>query len=139
MSYSTDPVLDADRHLAERYAEQERQDDAIYGMRDSYRTECQQQDAGARATWAPLVTDYDNCRAFGVGCDAPGRPTRFQTLTEVMTESLDFTNGPAMAEAMQLILNVAHGSDLANQPAAARKLLNRMAMVYASHHAEVIA
>ena len=59
-----------------------------------------------------------------------------QTVGAVMAESLDYGNGPSMAEAMRLIAAAAAGADVADM---ARSLLNRMADVFASHNAEAAA
>jgi hypothetical protein len=65
------------------------------------------------------------------------RPLRVQRLHEVMGESLDYSNGPSMVEAMQLILNVAYSANLVNAPAQARALLARMANAWASQNVTV--
>ena len=58
---------------------------------------------------------------------------RLQTVGAVMAESLDYGNGPSMAEAMRLIAAAAAGADVADM---ARSLLNRMADAYAHYNAE---
>ena len=58
---------------------------------------------------------------------------RLQAVGDVMAESLDYGNGPSMAEAMRLIAAAAAGADVADM---ARSLVNRMADVFASHNAE---
>ena len=59
---------------------------------------------------------------------------KLQTVGAVMAESLDYGNGPSMAEAMRLIAAAATGADVADM---ARSLLNRMADAYAHYNAEV--
>lgn len=89
---------------------------------------CQRADANALAPWAPLCTDYE-ARAVD------GRlPMRTQALHEVLSNSLDYAGGPAMAELMQLLLNVAHGANLAQAPEQARELLGRMASTWAKYN-----
>ena len=58
---------------------------------------------------------------------------RLQAVGDVMAESLDYGNGPSMAEAMRLIAAAAAGADVADM---ARSLLNRMADAYAHYNAE---
>ncbi|HAX23082.1 MAG TPA: hypothetical protein DCY64_22700 [Hydrogenophaga sp.] len=94
-------------------------------------------DANALAPWAPLVIDNERRQQLGMRWDEKNLPQRQQTLTEVMTEALDYTNGPVMAEAMQLLLNVAFGADLVNAPSQARGLVERMGRCFAFHNSEV--
>ena len=58
---------------------------------------------------------------------------RLQAVGDVMAESLDYGNGPSMAEAMRLIAAAATGADVADM---ARSLLNRMADAYSHYNAE---
>ena len=59
---------------------------------------------------------------------------RLQAVGDVVAESLDYGNGPSMAEAMRLIAAAAAGADVADM---ARSLVNRMADAYAHYNAEV--
>jgi hypothetical protein len=92
-------------------------------------------DANALAPWAPLTTDWEAAKK-----DADpsvrfstiiGRHKRQQTLSECMSESLDYGDGPSIVEAMHLILNVASGKD---ESETARRLLERMAACFAYHN-----
>ena len=87
-------------------------------------------DANALATWAPTVTDYELRRKLHLAHDAKFQPQRVQTMTEVMSESLDYSTGPSMTEAMQLILNACRSTDaeLAQQAA---NLVDRMGAAFA--------
>lgn len=87
-------------------------------MRSNFAHACQKSDANALCDWAPL-TFWGHMRQ----------------LSEVMADSLDFTDGPDVSEVMQLLLNVAHGSNLAQAPEQARELLKRMGAMYAKHNA----
>lgn len=88
---------------------------------------CQRADANALATWAPTVNDYSG---FSVKKSTPALHT-------VMTDALDFTGGPTMAELMQLLLDVAHG-DASEAPAQARELLGRMATTWAKYNNQAV-
>ena len=88
-------------------------------------------DANALVPWAGLAIDHEKRKALGLPWSAPDMPMRQQALHEVMTNALDYSSGPQMCEAMQLILNVAYGSDLVNAPAQARGLVERMAEAFA--------
>jgi hypothetical protein len=77
-------------------------------------------DASAMAPWAPLAIKWTGTAAI----------KRVRTLAECMSESLDYGKGPKMAEAMQLLLDVANGSD-ESTTAKARRLLERMAESFA--------
>jgi hypothetical protein len=92
-------------------------------------------DANALAPWAPLTTDWE---AANKDADTSvrfstiiGRHKRQQTLAECMSESLDYSGGPSIVEAMHLILNVASGKD---ESETARRLLERMAACFAYHN-----
>jgi hypothetical protein len=85
---------------------------------------CRAGDANALCEWAPTVSDWS--------ADKP-HARRVPLLHEVMAEALDFSDGPCMSELMQLVLNVAHGSDLVSAPAHARTLLERMASEWVKH------
>jgi len=103
------------------------QEDAI---RAAYGAACKKADANALCPWAPTTTDW--MRAGSAPRDAAGTlPQRQQTLAEVMHSTMDTARHAFEAESMQLLLNVAYGSDLVNQPALARNLLERMAAHYA--------
>lgn len=92
-------------------------------------------DANALAPWAPRITDWVVVRSTPIDQrTVTSLPKRSQTLAEVMAEALDYGDGPSMTEAMQLILNVAHGSDLVNAPAQARSLIERMGRSFAFHN-----
>lgn len=136
MSYSTDPIEDAARHFEPLYRAAKAQEQAEADMAAAFKAACQRADANALCDFAQ-VTDWSRVKLHTVSVENAGHlPKRQCTLTEVMSESLDFTTGPAMAEAMQLILNVAYTGNLASAPAQARNLLARMAAAYARAHAE---
>lgn len=92
---------------------------------------CRSGDANALAPWAGTVIDDVKRKALGLPWNAPNLPQRQQALHEVMTNALDYSSGPQMCEAMQLLLNVAYGADLVNAPAQARGLVERMASAFA--------
>lgn len=108
----------------------ERQDAADATAAADFLAACQKADANALATWAPAVNDYTGLHTVG----AP-RPQRRPALHEVLVEALDSTNGPSMSELMQLLLNVAHGANIAAAPMQARQLLARMATSWARYNA----
>lgn len=92
-------------------------------MRNDFAHACQQADANALCEWAPRRIDFSQLH----------KP-RMVTLTEVMADALDYTGGPDTSEVMQLLLNVAHGSNLAQAPQQARELLKRMGAMYARNN-----
>jgi hypothetical protein len=107
----------------------ERQDASDSATAAEFLAACRKADADALAPWAPAVTDYTGIHVVGAS-----RPKRTALMHELLSESLDFTDGPCMSEAMQLILNVAHGANLAQAPEQARQLLQRMAAKWAAVH-----
>jgi hypothetical protein len=117
------------------YEAQEAQEAAEFAASREYLAACQKVDANAVATFAPMTTDWNEAR--GPCAMGSPRPLRVQRLHEVMGESLDYSNGPSMVEAMQLILNVAYSANLVNAPAQARALLARMANAWASQNVTV--
>jgi hypothetical protein len=122
MSYSTDPVEDAAVHYDKIFSEAEAADKAEGDLALDFLAACRKCDSNALARFAPMVNDYQS--AF-----VP-MPKRMQTMTEVLEESLDY-DGPTTSEVMQLLLNVAYGTDVVNAPEQARDLLNRMAATFA--------
>jgi hypothetical protein len=91
--------------------------------REAFAMACRKADANALATWAPTVSDRDGGQ----------HARRAPDFHEVLLESLDFTHGPSMSEVMQLVLNVAHGTDLAEAREQARCLLERMGEEWVKH------
>ena len=90
-------------------------------MRGHFAIACRAADANALCDWAPMIADLESKK-------------RMRTLSEVMADSLDFTGGPDLRNVMQLILNVAHGSNLAQAPEQARQLLKDMGAAYAQNN-----
>jgi hypothetical protein len=135
---TTNPALDADEYLDSLFAKQEAREAAAASMAEQFRESAQKADANAFAMWAPLVNDWERTRRQPVGVTTD-LPKRYQTMAEVMAESLDFDHGPSETELMQLLLNVAYGSNLANAPAQARDLLRRMGDAFGRVHSEVAA
>jgi hypothetical protein len=132
MNYSTDPVADAAAYYEPRYGADEAQAKAERQAGDAFMAECGRCDANALADFAPMVRDW----TFKVA-SIDKAPKRVQTLAEVMQESLDYPSGPCMEELMQLLLNVAYGCEVANAPAQARRLIERMASTWASQNVTV--
>jgi hypothetical protein len=131
MSYSADPVLDADRHTDEMFRKSDEQDREEMALAGRFLAMAKQADANALCDFAS-TTDWDAMKRQPIDPRTATRlPKRQQTLAEVMAESLDYSDGPSLSEALQLLLNVAHGADLVNAPAQARALLGRMAEKWA--------
>lgn len=128
-----DPVTHADQYFGQLYQEQHARDKAQAQMAAAFIKGCAQKDANTMAEFAPMVRDWDAAKHMPVSIGAY-TPKRYQTIAEVMQESLDYAAGPSMTEAMQLILNVAYGSDTVNAPAQARALLSRMAETFAKYN-----
>lgn len=73
------------------------------------------------------------CKAGDVHAStAAWAPAHYPTLADVLQCSLDFTAGPAHADAMQVLLDAANGKDVGNK---ARELLRRMGEKWADHFA----
>ena len=135
---TTNPVTDADEYIESLFAKQEARQAAADSMASMFRESAKKADANALVQWAPMVTDWERARRQPVDQKtATELPKRYQTLAEVMAESLDFDHGPRETELMQLLLNVAHGADLANAPHHARDLLRRMGEAYGRVNSEV--
>lgn len=130
MSYSTDPVADASAHYEPRYQAAEAQAKAERLADAAFMAACGGCDANAIATFAPMVRDF-TAPVSSVGAHTP---KRVQLLTEVMQEALDYPRGPSMTEAMQLLLNVAYGTDPEAAQYQARRLIERMAETWASQN-----
>lgn len=129
--------IDAVAHADQVISSQERLEKSIEREKRSlYRAfieACGKCDANKHVLFAPMVTDREAPISFG-----KDKPKRTQRLHEIMSESFEYVNnGPDMSELMQLVLNVAYGSDLVNAPAQARRLLERAADAWAYFNADV--
>jgi hypothetical protein len=133
MSYSTNPVADASAYYEPRYTAAEAQAKAEWEADRAFTAACAAGDANAIATFAPMVRDF-TAPVSPVGAYVP---KRVQLLTEVMQESLDYPSGPSMTEAMQLLLNVAYGTDPVAVQDQAKRLIERMATTWASQNTVV--
>ncbi len=80
------------------------------------------------AKFAPMVDDYSK--------GASNKFSRYQTVGEVMFESLDYTNGPDYDDLLQLLADAARGADIRPQ---ALNLVKRMAATYARMNVVVVA
>lgn len=134
MTQMFDPIAHADKFFGMLYSEADMA--AIEREREkaqlsaAFVKACAKCDANALATYAPMVRDYNAPKPV----DSSYLPHRYQTQAEVMADCLDYQNGPSMTEAMQLILNVAYGTDLVNAPEQARALISRMASTFANYN-----
>ena len=101
---------------------------------ERFMSACQKADANAIASFAPKVIDWKaaNAAPHLVGANMP---KRMQTLAEVLQDSLGNGSGPNATQLMQLVLNLAFGSDThANQSRHARQLLADMADSWTNHY-----
>jgi hypothetical protein len=129
VTYSTNPVRDADRYLtaADTYLEDRANAEKL--MADEFLAATRAGRMDAPALFAARTADHvAPKKADG------SRYQRYQVISEVMTESLDYGDGPKMADLMDLLCRVAKGEV---QTAAARELLNRMAASFAKYNADV--
>ena len=137
MTQMFDPIAHADHFFGQLYREAEtasiERDRESARMAASFVKACAQADANALAFFAPTVRDWNAAKAMPVSSTST-MPHRHQTIAEVMQEGLDYASGPSMTEAMQLILNVAYGTDLVNAPEQARALISRMATTFANYN-----
>lgn len=137
MSISTTESRDTRLALDALHDMQDRLISAEIGLATSYMVACGRGDANALAPFAPSVRDSAaSPDASGKYVPWEERPLRVQTVAEIMQGSLDYRDGPSLTEVMQLVLNVAYGTDLVNTPEQARALLGRMASTWAQMNAE---
>lgn len=119
MSYSTDPVEDAERHIS---AEQ-RYSDALAAAEDSARAEliaaANAGDSSALCAWAPRTKSGE-----------PIGQQRLQQLHEVMHECIELGDAPSYKDLMQLVLDAANGKP--DVQAKAKGMVKSMADVYVS-------
>lgn len=128
-----DPVAHADQYFGAMHAAQHEREKAQDQMAADFLRTCAKGDANALAFFAPMVIDWDAAKRQPRPAGHP-MPKRYPTLTECIGESLDYAKGPSMTEAVQLILNVAYGSDTVNAPQQARALLSRMAQTFTAYN-----
>ena len=138
MTYGIDPVVaDTVRHYDQKASYQERVEAAECAVISDFIEACQKVDANAMCLWAGMTTDWENAKAPVIA--GQPLPQRVKLLHEVMADSLEYAQGPDISEVMQLVLNVAYGSDCqANLAEMARDLARRMAMVHARHSVVVV-
>lgn len=128
MSYSTNPVQDADRFQSAAYSYQEAAEQAERLLVDEFIKAARAGRMQAPALFAPSTTDWlappkaDNTRYM-----------RYQLVGEVLGDSLNYGMGPTLAEAMGLLCKVAYGGE--SQKEAAQALLGRMALAFAQQNA----
>jgi len=128
VDYTTNPIVDADRHLTATDTYLEDRARAERAMSDDFLAATRAGRVDAPAVFAPRVPD----RVAPKKLDG-SHYKRYQTVAEVMGESLDYGDGPTTAEVMGLLCRVAKGEP---QTAAARELLNRMAASFAKYNVE---
>jgi hypothetical protein len=137
IGYSSEPLLDAHRHLDQLALQQSRQLLAENSMIEDFIAACQRCDANALAAFAPMVPDWDAAKRKPRLAGEP-MPKRVQTLAEVIDEATDYPSGPGKTEHTQLLLNLAFGTEsravLAQQ---ARQLLANAGHTFAIHNAGV--
>ena len=135
--FSTDPVADAASHSDRLAAYSDRVQGAERAVIEDFTEACRRGDANAFTPWAGMTTDWARVKPpVLAGQELPKRALQ---LHEIMVQSMDYSDGPAMSEAMQLILNLAYGSDCqANLAAMARNLVERMAQTHARHSVVVV-
>ncbi len=105
MSYSDDPVLDAQRHYDAAHAYEERVLEAELQMSTEFMKLALRGDAGAIADFAPPVLDFSK----GVS-NVRNVPRRVPRLHECIREAVDSLDNEQ--ELMQLLLNAANGMDV---------------------------
>ena len=126
MSYSTNPVQDAERHHAKIQARDSLIDDAERDVYEQFMAAALAGDANAVCRWAPMVRD--ETKPLG----ANGyQPKRCQTFSEVLTDATDSEIGVQQYEVHQLLLNAANGADVQAQ---AVDLLKRSGAYFAWLH-----
>lgn len=135
--FSSDPVHDAARHYDAVAHESEAQGRAEELAADAFIAAARHCDANRLCAWAGLVTDWERTR--GPILNSTTAVKRMQTMTEIVQEGLDYPNGPDISEVVQLLLNVAYGTDLVNQPRIARELMRRIAATWAEHNTDASA
>lgn len=90
-------------------------------------------DANAVCPWAPYTTDWNAINRLPLeqrNAQTRAVVKRAQTMTELMVESLDYSDGPSMVEAMHLILAATKSSDT-DLALMAGDLVERMGKAYA--------
>jgi len=127
--YSTDPVADAERHLAAVDAANDRLIKAEQQLDASFMLACIKGDANALAPWAPTVCDW-----LIKPTDIGTLPQRQQTLAELMQEACEYSHGPSPVEVLQLVLNVANNTPGTQDQA--KRLIERMATAWAKQNVE---
>jgi len=102
---------------------------AIASLREAFLALARGRNVTADATFARWVTDYEGPKLNGCYL------SRVPRLSEVMAESLDYSNGPQLADVLKVLVDVAYGDQ--PQIAAARDLINRMAAKWADQNVYV--
>jgi hypothetical protein len=127
--YSTDPVADAERHLAAVDAANERLIKAEQQLDASFMLACIKGDANALMDWAPTVCDW-----LSKPTDIGTLPQRQQTLAELMQEACEYSHGPSPVEVLQLVLNTANGTPGTQDQA--KRLIERMATAWSKQNVQ---
>jgi len=130
VSYSTSPVLDADRHQQAQDSYRESTEKAERLLVDEFLKAARAGRMSTPALFAPPTTDW-----LAPPKADKSRYMRHQLVGEVLADSLGYGVGPTLSEAMGLLCKVAYGTE--SQKQAAQELLQRMALVFAQQNAVV--
>ena len=123
--YSSNPVHDAERHHDAQATPQDQQRRQEAALVSDFLQAVRAGQLQAPAYFAPRITDYSR----GAN-QAFKRPP---TVAEVMTDALDYPQGPSYDDVLGF---VARAANAGNQEAV--QLLGRMAATWASHHAGLV-
>lgn len=122
MSYSTDPVLDASRHLDAQWETTHDRHQAEERAKLSFIA-----DVLGRPMDAPTSTGEQH-PVYKTTDGQLTRTHRASTVGEVMLDALDHTDGPSFDELFALVASAANGKNIADD---ARDFINRLGAVYA--------
>lgn len=93
-------------------------------------------DGDVMPLWAPTVRDYESAKAQNIKHDAKHYPRRRMTVAEMLSDSLDYGNGPDMGDVVKVLSFALKSSD-PMVALAATQLVQRCGAKFAEHNAEV--
>lgn len=127
MSYSTDPVRDADSHLTRVHNESVERASAEMLLASDFAADFLARPMTAPTTTGQKRNDYEHKNGVLAITERAAR------VGEVIADSLDYSQGPELDDVFALIQRAAHGQDI---QADARSLIARAAAVFAFHAVE---
>jgi hypothetical protein len=119
--------------ICRRDDEHQRIKEAEADLADEFAKAIAAGDPDATPAWAGTVTDYEAARKLGMSYSDKGVPRRAYTVGECLRDALEYSKGPDMGDVQKLLALASNSTD-ATVAQAAKQLVQRAAVVWASNN-----